>query len=265
MTALFAHPALALLFASRLTVPPVPVPGQCDDPLPIDPAVVTREMKLDGFGGGADFTAARWPVALRNGGWGQTTHMGRVVLALLMLSSPAVAPAQEAHFVGQGASSRLWLPPAMVAALHAADGSFVPYRETAYVPDLRQWYPSDSHARPYAVIADFNGDSRADVVVDGQSATRSRRIVLLSTGPEYRALILEDRPRNPASKADLTGEGQRTVYLSYVPPGRVDSSPELEAAPLDLRHEAFEVGYWEQAAVLYYWDGRAFAEYVTGD
>jgi hypothetical protein len=50
-----------------------------------------------------------------------------------------------------------------------------------------------------------------------------------------------------------------------VPPGRIDSSPELEPAPLDLRQEAFEVGYWEQAAEVYYWDGRTFTQYATGD
>jgi hypothetical protein len=49
MIEIFAQPALALLVASRLaTATP---PGQCADPLPIDPAIVTREMKLKGFGG----------------------------------------------------------------------------------------------------------------------------------------------------------------------------------------------------------------------
>jgi hypothetical protein len=41
MTALLVHAALALA-----------IPGQCDDPLPIDPAVVTREMQLKAFDGG---------------------------------------------------------------------------------------------------------------------------------------------------------------------------------------------------------------------
>jgi hypothetical protein len=50
MTVPFAHPVLALLIASGLTVTPSPVLGQCDDPLPIDPAVVTQEMKLKAFG-----------------------------------------------------------------------------------------------------------------------------------------------------------------------------------------------------------------------
>ena len=52
MTTLVAHPALALLLTIRLAASSSPVPGQCDDPLPIDPAVVTREMKLEAFGGG---------------------------------------------------------------------------------------------------------------------------------------------------------------------------------------------------------------------
>jgi len=51
MIAPFAHPLLALLITSGLAVSPAPTPGQCDDPLPIDPAVVTREMKLKALGG----------------------------------------------------------------------------------------------------------------------------------------------------------------------------------------------------------------------
>ena len=51
MIAPFAYPVLALLIASGLAVTPAPGPGQCDDPLPIDPAIVTQEMKLKAFGG----------------------------------------------------------------------------------------------------------------------------------------------------------------------------------------------------------------------
>jgi hypothetical protein len=48
----FAHPVLALLVASGLAVTAAPALGQCDDPLPIDPAIVTQQMKLKAFGGG---------------------------------------------------------------------------------------------------------------------------------------------------------------------------------------------------------------------
>jgi hypothetical protein len=51
MIAPFAYPVLALLIASGLAATPAPGPGQCDDPLPIDPAIVTQEMKLKIFGG----------------------------------------------------------------------------------------------------------------------------------------------------------------------------------------------------------------------
>jgi hypothetical protein len=51
MIAPFAYPVLAVLIASGLAVTPAPGLGQCDDPLPIDPAIVTQEMKLKAFGG----------------------------------------------------------------------------------------------------------------------------------------------------------------------------------------------------------------------
>ena len=49
MTTPFASTVLALLMASRLAATPTPGPGQCDDPLPIDPGIVTQEMKLKTF------------------------------------------------------------------------------------------------------------------------------------------------------------------------------------------------------------------------
>src|SRR5918995_3538070 len=45
-----ANTVLTLLAVSRSGTGTT-APGQCDDPLPIDPAVVTREMKLNAFGG----------------------------------------------------------------------------------------------------------------------------------------------------------------------------------------------------------------------
>jgi hypothetical protein len=51
MITLFASPVLTLLIASGLSAPPAPGTGQCDDPLPIDPAIVVQEMKLKGFAG----------------------------------------------------------------------------------------------------------------------------------------------------------------------------------------------------------------------
>jgi hypothetical protein len=42
---------LALLITSGLAISPAAARGQCDDPLPLDAAVVTREMKLKAFGG----------------------------------------------------------------------------------------------------------------------------------------------------------------------------------------------------------------------
>jgi hypothetical protein len=51
MIASFAYPVLALVVATGLAVTPLPGLGQCDDPLPLDAAVVTREMKLKAFSG----------------------------------------------------------------------------------------------------------------------------------------------------------------------------------------------------------------------
>jgi hypothetical protein len=49
MTTPFAYTVLALLIVSRLAAAPTPDPDQCDDPLPIDPGIVTQQMKLKAF------------------------------------------------------------------------------------------------------------------------------------------------------------------------------------------------------------------------
>ena len=49
MIAELANSVATLLVLSGMSL--FPAPGQCDDPLPIDPAVVTSEMKLKAFGG----------------------------------------------------------------------------------------------------------------------------------------------------------------------------------------------------------------------
>jgi hypothetical protein len=187
----------------------------------------------------------------------------RVLLSMVLLVAPSAVQAQGPRFVGRAGRSHLWLPPDMLAALRAMDSAFVPYDDAEYRADLLRWYPVDAHARPYAVIADFNGDGRRDVVMEGQSPRRTGRIVLLSSRAGFQALLLAEQPQ--AAPMATLSKGRRTVYLSYVAPGKIDSTPELEDSVLALRHEAFEVGYWEQAGVLYYWNGRAFAQYVTGD
>jgi hypothetical protein len=45
------HSILTLLLGGGLALVPAQRAGQCDDPLPIDPAVVTRAMKLQSFRG----------------------------------------------------------------------------------------------------------------------------------------------------------------------------------------------------------------------
>jgi hypothetical protein len=51
MIAPLAHTGLAVLIASRLAATHVQAASQCADPLPINPAVVTREMNLKDFAG----------------------------------------------------------------------------------------------------------------------------------------------------------------------------------------------------------------------
>jgi len=39
----------------------------------------------------------------------------------------------------------------------------------------------------------------------------------------------------------------------------------FEGRPLTLELDAFEIEYWEKAAVMYYWEGGSFHTYTTAD
>lgn len=80
MIAPFAYPVLALLIASGLAVTPAPGLGQCDDPLPIDPAIVTQEMKLKAFAGADQMGPVchlRWEAGVEPGPYDLRPHADR--------------------------------------------------------------------------------------------------------------------------------------------------------------------------------------------
>ena len=164
----------------------------------------------------------------------------------------------EPQLVLHGSSYQLHLPPAMHAALLAAGVTEIPKAED-YNPAVRR-YASDVGPRQalFAVVGDFDGDRRDDVVVHARlrkpadSAQVFMAVLNDSTGAE--TIEIE---RYPFYSGPL-GE-----YLLYQKAETIRSRH--EKAPLTLKTDAFQVVFFEKAATLYYYQGGKFRQYFTAD
>ncbi len=191
--------------------------------------------------------------------------MRLLILPLLLLGASSVAgqarPAPSLVPAADGVHLRL--PPDMLAALHTLDSAFVPFSEPEYLKYLPRWRPDSPHEALFAVIGDFNGDGRRDVVVDGHGTDSTRRVVLLSTPAGSRAISLHTEAYIRPDSVRYDNDRGYWVYLRAAGPGRIAS--DFEDGTLDLKTDAFEVEYFEKASVLMYWHEGAFREYTTGD
>jgi len=140
-------------------------------------------------------------------------------------------------------------------------------KQADYLPSLLKQYLFSNRQLPYAVIGDFNGDGRKDVVLQGCDKTSDLLIAVLSSnsGPGVMEIM---RSKRVDPQTEFYGMGDHNeygmwVYLTLVPRG-VIASP-FAKNPLKLSTDAFELNYFEKASVLYYLDGPRFLKYITGD
>src|SRR5690349_10360162 len=68
---------------------------------------------------------------------------------------------------GDGGEYLLVMPEALKAAIAAYDPTFVQWKESDFLPTVRKSYPYSGRQAPFAVVGDFNGDGRTDVIVQG--------------------------------------------------------------------------------------------------
>ena len=164
----------------------------------------------------------------------------------------------EPQLVLHGTEYRLHLPPPMAAAL-AREGSFEVPRAEDYNANLRK-YASDVGPRQalFAVVGDFDGDGRDDVVVHARKRGRPDSaqvfMAILNQSAEPRLIEVE---RYPLYSGPL-GE-----YLTYQKPETIRSGHEKQ--PLALTTDAFQIVFFEKAAALHYYRDGKFVRYQTAD
>ncbi|HUQ98068.1 MAG TPA: hypothetical protein VM166_01360 [Gemmatimonadaceae bacterium] len=152
----------------------------------------------------------------------------------------------------------LHLPSAVYAALEKGAPDLRLWQPPEYVPESLIGYEPSARQAPFAVIGDFDGDGRLDVVIDGRTERDALRIALLQAAPGGQISFLEvwREAIDPSASSP-----QALRVLRHVPPGEV-SGP--DADPLRLRHDAFEVVNGDSATLFYFYHGQ-FVPFATAD
>ena len=152
-------------------------------------------------------------------------------------------------------------------AIRGYNADFQVRRQAEYLPSVVKQYPISNHQLPYAVIGDFNGDGKLDVVLQGYDKTSEILLAVLSSsrGP---GVVEISRSKLVDPQTEWYGVGDRNeyglwIYLTFVSRGKVDSP--FANQPLSLSTDAFQLNYFEKASVLYYWNGQQFKKYIVSD
>ena len=127
-------------------------------------------------------------------------------------------------------------------------------------PYMRSWLQERGTPEPWAISADFNGDS----VIDWAGLLRRPDgrldlLVVLSTGSSYSHTVL-------TSPGTDTAEVDAGVFLE--PPREISGFPTNDEEPdpvVELKFAGIHLMWFEKASVLYYWSDGSFSEFVTSD
>lgn len=144
-------------------------------------------------------------------------------------SSSSVQPMvfEQPKLQGKFGQQRLVLGATAEQALKNFDPQFKIWQNHDYLPSLfvLSEYETVTAAElqkraPFAIVMDFNGDQKNDLVVQGRNATLQRYLVLMSTPAGYQVQVLKDQDgiamENDLqnAKVDDWEEGNKTYGLS---------------------------------------------------
>ena len=157
----------------------------------------------------------------------------------------------------QSGEYSLRLPSQIRTAIRNYDSAFVCWQLDEYDNFIRQTYEPNPHQLPYAIIGDFNGDGKDDVILHGHNHANEILIAILSVDAAYSLMELrrsEDSDSTFKPIPDL---------LTFVAKGTIVHSFDLEDS-LKLNTDAFKWGVEKGSSVWYFENGK-FAQFITGD
>jgi hypothetical protein len=172
-----------------------------------------------------------------------------IAAALTLGAKPGIIATRSGH--------QLVLTRAMLAALDRWNPSFTPWQDRDYQPLIIRFYKFSALNAPFATFGDFNGDGRADVVIDGKTATHTVSVALLSRGDAYVVHVL-------TQSALLDPNHGLWSFLT----GRIRAGTEIrviDGPSFKTDRDAFEREWWEKSTAAYVWEDGKFKEFLTGD
>jgi hypothetical protein len=145
---------------------------------------------------------------------------------------------------------RVVLPPAAHDALRRGAPEFRPWTPGQYLELLFQpgFYEFDERQAMFAVVADFDGDGRRDVVMRGPDEGEVLTLSLLSGNGDWR--YQEVRRRGPYP-GELEARASRQL-LMYLPPGSYEQPEYLRQPAIEIETAAFQDVTFEKGYVVYY-------------
>jgi hypothetical protein len=168
----------------------------------------------------------------------------------------------------------------MKEALKKYNPYFKIWKSEDYLPSLIQLYEFKSSSRkgyfayqtPSAVIGDFNGDFKPDVVMMGHDKTSSFTIAVMSDPKGYRIIELGKGPlKNPKEEwyGMYGGEEGReygfSSYLTLFQPGKITAKPSFNRPEIDLKTDAFMMEIFEKSSTVSFYEAGRFVSYTMGD
>lgn len=158
------------------------------------------------------------------------------------------------------------LPSQMKTALKRYSSEFEIWKQEDFDPFLIRTYNFTPYQSPSTVIGDFNNDKMADTILMGHDKTYMMTIVLLSKGNKYGIFEISKRLLiDPASSEHKRAAGSIIEFLVYVPPGRIAARPEYDRPELNLKSDAFEIGYFEKSSSIWFYKDGKFVSYTMSD
>ncbi len=162
----------------------------------------------------------------------------------------------EPHILkDESGTYQIVLPEQIKNVLASYDPSFKIFKQENYGEMLIKIYSFSENQTPFAVVGDFNGDSKKDVILNGHTQDAVKVIAVLSGENLYQVHeIISNTKSEPLIQ---------TTYISFTAKGNIKSPYEDES--LELQADAFDYNYFEKASSLYYLKNNSFIRYTTAD
>lgn len=159
------------------------------------------------------------------------------------------------------------IPSEMSKALRTTNRRFEPWDEASFPKAIentmssslgRASYVYSSRQLPWAVVGDFNGDGKTDLVISGRTDRHMLVLMLLSQSGRKFSVLEIDREPFDDSRRDRQQTKADPVVLSYVYPGKYQTLPREHRSKSRSTVEfttpgvKLEFGYRRDAGVVVY-------------